>query len=207
MEGMIYSSDALALFLALVVIGITEAFKASDFVYGVAIVTDEKRGLGTVGVTRRLLSNKRDGISSTLMAMGKSENNDVLKMNMNVPLVNVRFINTRSGKDVITNVPLGANLLTVGDQAGISLPRACRTGLCGSCTCEVKDPAAIDGYATIRACSANVFVPSGESEMIVDVYRMREGQVGGLGRKGGAANGAEADDIVAFTDPMARFAG
>ena len=67
------------------------------------------------------------------------------------------------------------------------------SGLCGSCTCEVKDPAAIDGFATIRACSANVFVPPGEQEMIVDVYRLRQGQVGGLGTKGGKSSGATVD--------------
>jgi hypothetical protein len=64
-------------------------------------------------------------------------------------------------------------------------------GLCGSCTCEVKDPEAIDGFATIRACSANVFVPSGETEMVVDVYRMQQGQVGGKGTKGGKSSGAD----------------
>ena len=55
----------------------------------------------------------------------------------------------------------------------------------------MKDPAAIDGFATIRACSANVFIPSGETEMVVDVYRMQHGQVGGKGTKGGKSSGAD----------------
>ena len=96
--------------------------------------------------------------------------------------ITVRFINTVSGKDVIVdNVERGSNLLAVGDNAGISLPRACRTGLCGSCTCEVQDPNAIatttnprDGYATLRACSTKCFVPEGMKEMVVDVHRMKK---------------------------------
>ena len=94
-----------------------------------------------------------------------------------------------------------------GDNCGVSLPRACRTGLCGSCTCEVKDENAIDGFATIRACSANVFVPPGQTEMVIDVYRMRSGQVGGLGRKSGADTQSEAGNKIEYTDPMARFSG
>jgi ferredoxin len=99
-----------------------------------------------------------------------------------VDTITVRFINTVSGKDVIVNdVVSGSNLLAVGDSAGISLPRACRTGLCGSCTCEVQDPNAIatttnprDGFATLRACSTKCFVPEGMVEMVVDVHRMRK---------------------------------
>lgn len=98
-----------------------------------------------------------------------------------IPTIKVRFINTVSGKDVVVeDVPIGSNLLAVGDSAGVKLPRACRTGLCGSCTCEVKDPLAIatstnprDGFATIRACSTKCFVPNGLDEMVVDVYRMQ----------------------------------
>ena len=59
--------------------------------------------------------------------MGKTAINDIEENS--APLVNVRFINTVSGKDVVTTVPLGANLLVVGDAAGVKLPRACRTGM------------------------------------------------------------------------------
>lgn len=97
------------------------------------------------------------------------------------PTLTVRFINTISGKDVVVeDVPMGSNLLAIGDSAGVKLPRACRTGLCGSCTCDVQDPLAIatssnsrDGFATIRACSAKCFVPAGLEEMVVDVHRMQ----------------------------------
>lgn len=96
-----------------------------------------------------------------------------------IPLMTLRFINTPSGKDVVTQVEYGSNLLLEGDRAGVKLPRACRTGLCGSCTCELQDPLAIatktnprDGFATIRACSVKCFIPDGMTEMIVDVSRM-----------------------------------
>ena len=96
-------------------------------------------------------------------------------------LVTVRFINTVDGKDVVTKVPMGSNLLAIGDAAGVKLPRACRTGLCGSCTCDVKDPAAIktdtnprDGFATLRACSTKVFPHPDFDEMVVDVHRMQK---------------------------------
>jgi ferredoxin len=96
------------------------------------------------------------------------------------PMITVRFINTVGGKDVVSTVEQGSNLLFIGDQAGVKLPRSCRTGLCASCTCEVQDPQAVatasnprDGYATIRACSTKCYVPPGMDEMIVDVYRMQ----------------------------------
>lgn len=31
--------------------------------------------------------------------------------------------------------------MQVGDRAGVSIPRACVTGICGTCTCDLKDPA------------------------------------------------------------------
>jgi ferredoxin len=99
--------------------------------------------------------------------------------------ITVRFINTISGKDVVVKAKEGENLLFLGDKAGVSLPRACRTGLCGSCTCELQDPAAVssssnprEGFATIRACSVDCFVPNGMEEMVVDVQRMRKKKEG-----------------------------
>lgn len=96
--------------------------------------------------------------------------------------IRVRFINTVNKKDVVVDgVKEGANLLAIGDSAGVKLPRACRTGLCGSCVCEVKDPAAVAspsnpraGFAVLRACSTKCFVPEGQDEMVVDVYRMQK---------------------------------
>eukprot|EP01035_Chromulina_nebulosa_P027878 gene27878-36722_t len=129
------------------------------------------------------------------------------------PTLTVRFINTISGKDVVVeDVPMGSNLLAIGDSAGVKLPRACRTGLCGSCTCDVKDPLAIatssnsrDGFATIRACSAKCFVPEGLEEMVVDVHRMQRKP------KKSAVIGRDSTDFPIEdsinSDPMARFFG
>ena len=85
-----------------------------------------------------------------------------------VTTVQVRFINTPSGKDVVSTVRAGENLLFAGDGCGVKLPRACRTGLCGSCTVDVVDPNALitemslrEGFATLRACSTKCFVPPG----------------------------------------------
>ncbi len=96
--------------------------------------------------------------------------------------VSVRFTNTPSGLDVVVNnVDQNSILLAVADNAGVKLPRACRTGLCGSCTCEIKDPTAEAsewnpraGYVTIRACSARCVPPEGMPELVVDVGRMRK---------------------------------
>lgn len=131
-------------------------------------------------------------------------------------MINVRFINTLQGKDVIAVVPAGANLLAVGDENGVRLPRACRTGLCGSCTAEVQDPEAIktdsnprEGFATIRACSSKCFVPQGMTEMVVDVQRMKNRAIAQATAKEGKRGGLKTlnnleDDYV---DPMARFTG
>lgn len=98
--------------------------------------------------------------------------------------VTVKFVNTIMGKDVIVEkVPVGSNLLTVGDEAGVNLPRACRTGLCGSCTCELQTPGTEassnverPGFTIIRACSTKCKAPSGMDTMVIDVYRMKSQQ-------------------------------
>jgi len=128
--------------------------------------------------------------------------------NGNTQILTVRFINTPTGKDVVTQAEVGSNLLNVADTCGINLPRACRTGLCGSCTCEVQDPEAIktntnprDGFATIRACSSKCSIPLGMNEMVVDVGRMR---------KSSKQVGSKSDDVDVTgqdNDPMARFSG
>jgi hypothetical protein len=134
-----------------------------------------------------------------------------------IEMINVRFINTLQGKDVIAVVPAGANLLAVGDENGVKLPRACRTGLCGSCTCEVQDPEAIktdsnprEGFATIRACSSKCFVPPGMNEMVVDVQRMKNRAIAQSNAKenrksGGLKTLNNLEDE--YVDPMARFTG
>ena len=124
-----------------------------------------------------------------------------------VEMMTVRFINTASGKDVVAEVEMGSNLLFVGDQFGVKLPRACRTGLCGSCTCEVKDLGAIQtdsnpraGFATIRACSTKCFLQEGQDEMVVDVYRMQNKVVTAQGTLV-----ADPSKSAKTSDPMARF--
>jgi len=114
---------------------------------------------------------------------------------------------------VVENVPRGSNLLAVGDNAGVKLPRACRTGLCGSCTCEVQDPQAIatssnprDGFATIRACSTKCYVPNGLEEMVVDVHRMQRKPAKTPGVVGRDSTSSIIEDITS-SDPMARFYG
>ncbi len=124
--------------------------------------------------------------------------------------IKVRFINTIKGRDITAEVFPGDNLLAVGDMSDVKLPRACRTGLCGSCTTQLKDPAAIktatnprDGFATIRACSTKCFVPQGETEMIIDVSMMRDRMM----TKGGAtkesigsasANNENTDYVISY---------
>lgn len=125
--------------------------------------------------------------------------------------VTVRFTNTISGNDVIVNnVPIGQNLLFLGDQNGVKLPRACRTGLCGSCTCEVEVPGGQSasgkvGLVTVRACSTRVFLPDGKNEMVVDLWRTKKMTKGGKGADKSVSSSTPTVD--SFVDPMARFSG
>lgn len=133
-----------------------------------------------------------------------------------VATMTVRFTNTPQGKDVIVNdVPVGQNLLFIGDQNGVKLPRACRTGLCGSCSCEVQVPDAEvtttnrkAGLLTVRACSTQCFVPDGMDEMVVDLSRMLAMKKSKSVRVGGGMSTAiEEDEEQQYVDPMARFSG
>tara|TARA_B110000090_G_C13267531_1_gene402787 strand:- start:129 stop:938 length:810 start_codon:yes stop_codon:yes gene_type:complete len=128
-----------------------------------------------------------------------------------VETIRVRFTNLPNGKDIVTDTPIGSNLLMLGDKVGVKLPRACRTGLCGSCTCQMEDPLAImtpsnprAGFATIRACSTKCFVPPSMHEMVVDVGRMSN-----IGKpaKPGVKDNSIIDEDETTTDPMARFSG
>ncbi|OSX70920.1 hypothetical protein BU14_0634s0006 [Porphyra umbilicalis] len=101
--------------------------------------------------------------------------------------VAVRFINTPTGEDVLAVANPGERLLSVGDGVGLTIPRSCVSGLCGSCTCELQDPSWVPedddadgdgdggrpGWQTIRACSTEVMLLDGCTEMVVDVVRMR----------------------------------
>lgn len=101
--------------------------------------------------------------------------------------VGVRFINTPSGVDVVAAASPGDALLRVGDGVGVQIPRACQSGLCGTCTCDIIDASAEGGMETVRACQTGVAAPNGSTEMVVDVARMKEARSG------------------RFRDPMARF--
>lgn len=123
----------------------------------------------------------------------------------------VRFINTPTGKDVVVDgVIEGTNLLFIGDSAGVKLPRACRTGLCGACTTEVQDPLAIAtstnpraGFATLRACSTKCYVPNGLTEMVVDVHRLKPTK-----KKIGGSTSSQVEEYEeTMANPMARFSG
>lgn len=40
----------------------------------------------------------------------------------------------------VTEAKVGDLLLDVADSVGIHIPRGCKSGMCGSCTCDLKDP-------------------------------------------------------------------
>lgn len=97
----------------------------------------------------------------------------------------VRFTNTPSGKDVVAAANIGDPLLRVGDSVGVVIPRACQSGLCASCTCDIVD-LGNKRVETVRACQTGVYAEDG-MEMVIDVARMKEVR----GKK--------------TSDPMARF--
>uniref|UniRef100_A0A7S2RHL1 2Fe-2S ferredoxin-type domain-containing protein n=1 Tax=Rhizochromulina marina TaxID=1034831 RepID=A0A7S2RHL1_9STRA len=99
-------------------------------------------------------------------------------------VVPVRFINVPDQGEVTTEAPLGSIVMDVGDQMGIEIPRGCRTGLCGACTCDLKDPSwnaaahqvagsnGRPGFQTVRACSTKVTLLPGQKEMVIDLFRL-----------------------------------
>ena len=87
--------------------------------------------------------------------------------------IGVRFINTPSGKDVVAAANVGDSLLRVGDSVGVHIPRACQSGLCGSCTCDIVDANSEDGIQTVRACQTGAVIPDDGEELVVDVARMK----------------------------------
>ena len=145
------------------------------------------------------------------------QNNANIQENEEEDVITVRYTNTISGKDLITNVRRGENLLFHSDKSGIALPRACRTGLCGSCTVDIKDSTTItsdtsprEGFATIRACSARCFVPQGEKEMVVDVYRLSgksitQSSSSSSSSLSSSTSSLDSDSNIKTKNPMARF--
>lgn len=117
-----------------------------------------------------------------------------------VDMIKIRFVNGPNGKDIVHQAKLGANLMKEADEAGIYISRGCKSGLCGSCTCDLKDPAFVaadnamvnnadgrEGFQAIRACTTNVQLLPGQKEMVIDLWRMKD-------------SGSEKAD-----DPMSRF--
>ncbi|PXF46420.1 hypothetical protein BWQ96_03814 [Gracilariopsis chorda] len=90
----------------------------------------------------------------------------------------VRFINTPSGNEVIAAANVGDNLLNVSDSVGVHIPRACQSGLCGSCTCDIVDVSAQDGRQTVRACQTAAVPVDGSRELVVDVARTKTTSAG-----------------------------
>ena len=140
------------------------------------------------------------------------QNNANIQENEEEDMITVRYTNTISGKDLITNVKRGENLLFHSDQSGIALPRACRTGLCGSCTVDIKDSSTMtsdtsprEGFATVRACSARCFLPPGEKEMVVDVYRLSGKSITSSSSSSLSSSTLHSEINVKAKDPMARF--
>jgi ferredoxin len=105
-----------------------------------------------------IIKNHKKITRSMLLSLSSSSDSILIEeIPQSRKMIKIKFINTPDGKNVSVMAEEGQNLLFVGDNAGVKLPRACRTGLCGSCTCDLQDPAAIqtstnprDGYATIR---------------------------------------------------------
>jgi len=129
--------------------------------------------------------------TATTATTGTSESTTNDKHAGKIP---IRFINfeTIGGVERVAYAEPDANILKVADEAGVKIPRQCRSGLCGSCTTDVKDPTWTTGdrlgYQTVRACQAGAMVPAGCDEMILDCFRIGtdvSGVVGGVTVEGG----------------------
>ncbi|GMI36735.1 hypothetical protein TeGR_g14900, partial [Tetraparma gracilis] len=97
--------------------------------------------------------------------------------------IRVRFRNVPGVPgDVVVQSRVGVNLLALGDANEVKIPRACRTGLCGTCTADLVDPSwpgggdagGAPGLQAIRCCSAKTVLPLGMDEMIIDLSRGSE---------------------------------
>lgn len=120
------------------------------------------------------------------------------RMSMLEEKVTVRFANGPLGKDVRVQANAGDILLHVADQAGIEIPRGCKSGVCGSCTVDVvdhdwtagdaatvqtertdgADVGVREGMQIVRACSTRVMLLPGQSEMVIDLFRMGDKESG-----------------------------
>ena len=113
------------------------------------------------------------------------------------PTIKIRFVNTKEGADVTTEVRENTNLLNAADDAGVKIPRACRNGLCGACQCTLITEDGDERY--MRACSTSVkAIDAGAAgEFVVDVSKKRRGAPG--------VDDDDDDDDDVMAASMARF--
>lgn len=112
-----------------------------------------------------------------------SEKNEPASYDLGPGEIAVRFINNPEGDDVIAVAEEGDALFRVGDANGARIPRACRSGLCGTCTVDILG---LGESQTVRACQTMVVAPTEGNELIVDMQRVKTARRSGK-------------------DPMARF--
>merc|ERR1712146_358553 len=151
-----------------------------------------------------------------------------------------RFINVpphvNDGKDIVAVGKLNDNLLSLAENAGLNIPRACRTGLCGTCTADVQDPNFVaedasnetsdeekdsatekgvfgytgrTGWQIVRTCTTNVMLLPGTEEMVVDVHRMKRKKKKSKKlnpQNDGTTDSSESNE-ESVTIPMERFSG
>lgn len=123
--------------------------------------------------------------------------------------VPIRFINfeTIGGQERVAYAEPNANILKVADEAGVKIPRQCRSGLCGSCTTDVKDPTWTEGerlgYQTVRACQAGAILPAGCEEMVLDCFRI--GSSSGAVGSGAAGVTVESGSVSMDKKPLMNF--
>jgi hypothetical protein len=113
--------------------------------------------------------------------------------------VTVRLVNAAgtSGEDVVFTAAANSILMGACDKQGVRIPRGCQTGICGTCTADLRDPSwdgdedGRDGWQPVRTCSTRVRLLPGEKEFVVDLFR--------------TSSKAEGADGEKPPDPMARF--
>ena len=135
---------------------------------------------------------------------GDSAETEVVSKKKMVKVTFVNFDGPSSKRSL--DVEEGTNILKVArEKVNVRIPYNCRTGLCGSCTADVKDPTWEEGdragYQTVRTCQAGAMIPAGCDEMTIDCYRMSESS--NVAIEAAAADGA--DNTVSSFSPMSNF--
>lgn len=126
-----------------------------------------------------------------MFALGvESDNQDILgnqiptieKKSNQKHTVPVRFVNFNPNNPYDYRsavVEKGKNLMELADELGVTIPRNCKSGICGSCVADLVDSTnqneqSQPGKQTIRLCSVGATLPEGIDEMIIDCYRNSE---------------------------------